>query len=231
MSDRDSKDQPSYSCGLLRRRQVTVPTFRGSLVFLLAFAGILILVVRTVHPFLAVNAPVTGGVLVIEGWAPDYALEAAAELFKRDHYDRLFVTGGPLEWGSPLSEYKTTADLSTATLLKLGLNTNSVQPVPARFVRRDRTYASAVALKKCFEANGTVPSKVNLLTVGPHARRSRLMFEKAFGKGVTIGVTALPVRDYEPARWYRSSQGFRVVTGEAMAYGYARFFFRAPKQS
>jgi len=179
---------------------------------------------------LAVNAPVTGGVLVIEGWAPDYALEAAADQLRRDHYDKLFVTGGPLEWGSPLSEYKTTADVSAATLLKLGLSSNSVQAVPGPLVRRDRTYSSAVALKKWFEDHGTIPSKINLLTVGPHARRSRLMFEKAFGKRVMVGVTALPVRDYDPAHWYRSSQGFRVVTGEAMAYGYARLFFRAPKQ-
>ncbi len=229
MSHSPPKEQ-RFCCGLLQRRSVIVPTFRGCLVFILVVAILLVLVIRTVHPFLAVNAPVTGGVLVIEGWAPDYALEAAAEQFNRDHYDKLFVTGGPLEWGSPLSEYKTTADVSAATLLKLGLSTNSVQAVPGPLVRRDRTYSSAVALKKWFEDHGTVPSKVNLLTVGPHARRSRLMFEKAFGKGVMVGVTALPVRDYDPAHWYRSSQGFRAVTGEAMAYGYARFFFRAPKQ-
>jgi len=229
VSDSAPKEQ-RFCCGLFRRRSVIVPTFRGCLVFLLGLAVLLVLVIRTIHPFLAVNAPVAGGVLVIEGWAPDYALEAAAEQFKRDHYDKLFVTGGPLEWGSPLSEYKTTADVSAATLLKLGLSSNSVQAVPGPLVRRDRTYSSAVALKKWFEDHGTIPSKVNLLTVGPHARRSRLMFEKAFGKGVAVGVTALPVRDYDPARWYRSSQGFRVVTGEAMAYGYARLFFRAPKQ-
>ena len=52
------------------------------------------------------------------------------------------------------------------------------------------------------------------------------MFEKALGKDVQIGVTALPVQDYDPAHWYRSSPGFRDVTGEALAYCYARFLFR-----
>ena len=216
--------------GLLRRRQVVVPTFRGCLLLFLVLGSAVVFLVRTIHPFLAVNAPVSGGALVIEGWAPDYALQATAELFARDHYDRIFVTGGPLEWGSPLAAYKTTAEVSAATLFKMGLSTNAVQPVSAPLVMRDRTYNSAVALKKWFVEHGGVPQKINLLTVGPHARRSRLMFQKAFGKEVEIGVTALPVRDYDPGKWYRSSQGFRVVTGEAMAYGYARFFFRPPHE-
>jgi uncharacterized SAM-binding protein YcdF (DUF218 family) len=229
VSERSSKEQPKPGWGLFRRRKIAVPTLRGCLLIILICGGLLFALVRTIHPFLAVNAPVTGGVLVIEGWAPDYALEAAADQVDRDHYEKLFVTGEPLEYGSPLSEYRTTAEVSAATLLKLGLGSNLVQAVPGPRVRRDRTYSSAVALKKWFEDHGTLPAKINLLTVGPHARRSRLMFEKAFGKGVSVGVTALPVRDYDPKRWYRSSQGFRVVTGEALAYCYARLLFRAPK--
>jgi len=230
VNDKPAKEQRRTGWGLLRRRQVVVPTYRGCLLVLFLFAGIFILFLRTIHPFLAVNDPVAGGVLVIEGWAPDYALEAAADQLKGHHYDKLFVTGGPLEWGSPLTEYKTTAAVSAATLIKMGLSSNSVQAVPGPLVRRDRTYSSALALKTWFEEHGTVPEKVNLVTVGPHARRSRLMFQKAFGKGVTVGVISIPVRDYDPARWYRSSQGFRAVTGEAMAYCYARFLFRTGKQ-
>ena len=85
--------------------------------------------------------------LVVEGWAPDYMLEAAIAEFKRNHYARLFVTGIPLEQGAPLSEYKNYAYLGAATLLKLGLSTNDVQAVPTPLTRRDRTYAMALSLK------------------------------------------------------------------------------------
>src|SRR5262249_31369852 len=153
--------------------------------------------------------------------------KAALSEFQTNHYELLFVTGGPLEQGGHLSEYKSYAELGAATLIQLGMPTNLVVAVPAPRVIRDRTYASALSLKAWFAAPGMTPKRVHLLTVGPHARRSRLLFEKAFGREVTIGVVSLPVSDYDPGHWWRSSQGFRVVTSEAIAYFYARFLFRA----
>lgn len=216
--------------GLLRRRQCLVPTGRGWAAVILSCAALAVAGVLRIHPFLAANDPQPGGALVVEGWSPDYALEAAVAEFNRDHYEKLYVTGGPIEQGAPLSEYKTYAELAAATLLKLGLSTNAVQAVPAPFVPQDRTYTSAVYLRRWLHEHGVSPAKFNLLTLGPHARRSRLLFEKALGKRAIVGVIVVPVRDYEPRRWWRSSQGFRSVTGEALAYGYVRFIFRAPKE-
>jgi len=111
-------------------------------------------------------------------------------------------------------------------LLKLGMDSNALQPVPAPWVRRDRTYSSAVSLKAWLNARQMRPASINLITEGPHARRSRLLFEKALGKGIAVGIIALPTRGYDPRHWWRSSQGVRQVTGEAIAYCYARFLFR-----
>jgi len=213
--------------GLCRRRLCWVPTWRGWLLTALLFVLVATILVRGAHPFLAVNAPVPGGVLVVEGWASDAGMEAVISEFKANHYEKLFVTGGPLEQGAPLSEYRTYAELGAATLLKLGMPTNAVQAVPAPRVNRDRTYASAVTLRQWFADHGMTPDKINLMSGGPHARRSRLLFQKAFGSGVTIGVIAGPVSEYDPRHWWRSSQGFRVVTSEAIAYLYARVLFRA----
>jgi uncharacterized SAM-binding protein YcdF (DUF218 family) len=207
-----------------------VPTARGWAAVILICAALALAAVRGVHPFLAANDPQPGGALVVEGWAPDYALQAAIAEFQRNHYERLYVTGGPIEQGAPLSEYKTYAELGAATLLKLGMSTNVVQAVPAAFVAQDRTYTSAVYLRKWLHEHGVSPAKFNVLTTGPHARRSRLLFQKALGKDAIVGVIAVQVRDYEPGRWWRSSQGVRAVTSEAVAYGYARFIFRAPKE-
>jgi hypothetical protein len=195
-----------------------------------ALVAVAILSARVLPGFLAVNDPVTGGVLVVEGWAPDYAMQAAADEFKRHHYEKLLVTGIPLERGAPLSEYRTHAELGAAVLLKLGLSTNAVQAVPAIAVMQDRTYAMALTLKRWMEEHGIAATRVNLMTLGPHARRSRLLFEKALGKGVTVGVTAVPPEDYDPTHWWRSSQGVRVIISEALGYAYARFLFFPPKQ-
>ena len=216
--------------GLLRRRQCLVPTVRGWGLLAFSFAALMLLAVREVRPFLAVTDPVPGGVLVVEGWVPDYMLEAAIAEFRQNHYTKLFVTGTPLERGAPLSEYTNFAFLGAASLVKLGLSTNDVQPVPTGLTRRDRTYTSALSLKQWWREHGLTPSKVNLITGGPHARRSRLLFEKALGKSVTVGVIALADREYDEQRWWHYSQGVRTVIDEALAYVYARLLFHPPAE-
>jgi hypothetical protein len=215
--------------GMVRRRELVVPTWRGwlllfAIVFLGAFCA-----VRGIHGFLSVNDPKPGGVLVVEGWAADYALADTVTEFNRNHYDKLYVTGGPIEQGAALSEYHTYAELATAVLVKLGMSTNVMESVPAPAVVKDRTYASAVALRACWKASGISPKTVNLMTEGSHARRSRLLFEKALGAKVAVGVIALPSRAYDPKHWWRSSQGVRTEIGESFAYVYARFLFHPPK--
>jgi hypothetical protein len=211
--------------GLLCRRQCHVPTLRGWLVLGLGLILLAVVAALEINPFLSITDERPGGVLVVEGWAPDYALRAAIAEFSRNHYEKLYVTGGPIDQGAPLSEYGTYAELGTATLLKMGLSTNLVQAVPAPWVRQDRTYTSAVCLRSWWREHASSPTKVNLITVGAHARRSRLLFEKALGKGVAVGVIAVQDNEFDMAHWWRSSAGVRTVLSEALAYGYARFLF------
>ncbi len=49
-----------------------------------------------IHPFLAQTHRVDTEVLVVEGWLPNYALEMAAEEFKKNKYQVLLTIGGPL---------------------------------------------------------------------------------------------------------------------------------------
>lgn len=211
--------------GLFRRRECLVPTWRGCALFLLLFAALSVGIGRHLHSFLSMNERVTGGVMAVEGWAHDYALESALKQFKRDHYETIFVTGGPIETGAPLSEHKTYAERGAAILVKLGVETNLVQAVPAGWVRTDRTYAAAVALRDWTREHNVTLTNVQLISEGPHARRSRLLFAKALGPKVRVGITSIPVLDYDPDHWWRSSAGVRGVIGELLAYGYARFLF------
>lgn len=218
-------------CGLLRRRSCWLPTWRAWLSLLAALLFVSVLVVRFLHPFLAVNDPIPDGLLVVEGWTPDYGMAIAAKEFARDQYHKLYVTGGPIEYGSFLVGYKTYAELGAATLVKLGLDSNVVQAVPAPQVRQDRTYNSAVALKKWLLAHDIKPQRIHLVSDGPHCRRSRLLFQKAMGNDVVIGITSIPPKDYDAAHWWRYSAGVRVVIGEGLAYLYARFLFSPPNGS
>jgi uncharacterized SAM-binding protein YcdF (DUF218 family) len=216
--------------GLLRRRQVVVPTWKGWLLLAVVLGPVALFAIRGLHSFLMVNAPVTGGVLVVEGWAPDYALQSVVEEFKRDRYEHVYVTGGPIEFGAPLMEYKTYAERGAAILVKYGLATNLVQAVPAPFVAQDRTYMAAMTLRRWWHDRGITPTRVQLITEGLHARRSRLMFQRALGKQVQVGVSAIGGRDYDPEHWWRYSAGVRGVIGETVAYLYAVVLFHPGRE-
>ena len=191
----------------------------------MSFAVLLVVFVRSLHSVLAVNDPIPDGLLVVEGWTPDYGLQKAIEEMKRDHYAKIYVTGGPLEYGTYLTSYQTYAQLGAATLIRLGLDSNLVQAVPAPRVRQDRTYASAVSLRTWLIAHGIQPTRIHLISEGPHSRRSRLLYQMAMGNGVVVGVTSIPGQEYDPKHWWRYSAGVRNIIGEALAYLYARLIF------
>jgi hypothetical protein len=199
-------------------------------VLLFVGAGLILLAIREVHPFLAVNDPIPGGVLVVEGWLPDYALRETIAEFNRSHSSKLFVTGGPIERGAPLADYKSLAELCAASLVRLGLDTNVVQAIPAPEVRRDRTYTSAVVLRTWLELHKMGRTTINVVSIGTHARRTRLLFKKAMGNTYTVGIICIQDRGYDPRRWWESSAGVRSVIDETIAYSYARFLFRLPPQ-
>ena len=192
---------------------------------LFAIAALVVFSIRGAYSFLTVNDPVDSSALVVEGWLPDYALQEAITEFGRGHYRRIFVTGGPLDNGAPLSEYRTFAELGAATLLRLGLNTNAVQAVPAPKVRLDRTYASAMALKSWLGSHEVADTNFNVISLGPHSRRSRLLFEKALGKGYKVGIIAIENQEYDAKQWWASSAGVRSMLDEIIAYVYARLSF------
>lgn len=181
---------------------------------------------RNAHKFLALNRPIESKILVVEGWMPDYALERVKSKFEESGYQLLITTGGPLSRGSFLSEYKTYAELAASTLRAIGFSSEKLSAVTCPKVRKDRTFASAVALKKWFEDNSIKETKFNVVSLGTHARRTRLLFRKAFGREFSIGIIAIRNEDYNPRRWWSSSSGVRSVLNEFFAYFYAAILFR-----
>lgn len=215
--------------GLLRRRQCIVPTWQGWLVLLLVIGVAATIAVRSVYGFLAVNEPLPGGILVVEGWSPDYVLEGAVNEYRKGHYERICLTGGPIEFGNAMREHKTYAEYAKAMCVKLGVPPESLHAVPASPVERDRSYASALALGRWIREHNAMDSKINIAGNGAHSRRTRLVYQKALGPGVRIGISNIEEMNFDPTRWWRSSSGVRVVLDELIAYTYARFVFSPPK--
>jgi uncharacterized SAM-binding protein YcdF (DUF218 family) len=192
------------------------------MVFLLGFG----IFVFEIHPFLAETRPVESKIMVVEGWLNEFSLRQVAKEFKDGNYRQIYTTGGPVEGsGRYESDPMTLASVAAGRLKKFGVPPECVQMVPSRVVDRDRTFGSAVALRNWFDEHKTSVRNFNLFTEGPHARRSQLLFQEAFGSEAKVGVIAISSPDYDAKHWWHYSEGVRAIIGETIAYAYAEFFF------
>jgi len=212
--------------GILTRKQRWGFSWYGWLlvafVLLLGTAGF----VYTIFPFLAVTQRVDSNVLVVEGWVPQFAIEAAVREFRSGAYSIVYTTGGPVSgMGGYTNDYNTLASVGATRLRAAGLAPEVVRMVPSRVMERDRTYGAAVALQNWLRGHGGVPAKINVLTAEAHARRTQFLFQRALGSQVQVGVIAIQNPDYDPKRWWRYSDGVREVVAETVAWIYAKFFF------
>lgn len=217
---------PRETCwGLVRRQECWRLSRRARLLlFLLAVAGAAF-VFCGVHPFLAVERRAGGEYLVIEGWVPNYALEQGIREFRSGHYRGILTTGCEILNGVNVEPGDNHAKYAADRLKWLGFAPARVEAVPAEGRHRNRTYLSAVALREWFTERDIPVKAIDVLTVGAHARRSRLLYDKAFRGRVAVGSIAVTDREYDPVQWWKSSEGVREVVGEGLAYLYARIFF------
>jgi uncharacterized SAM-binding protein YcdF (DUF218 family) len=182
--------------------------------------------VYTIFPFLAITQRVDSNVLVVEGWVPPFAIEAAVREFRSGAYAIVYTTGGPVGgMGGYTNDYNTLASVAATRLRAAGLAPEVVRMVPSRVMEHDRTFGAAVALRDWLRRHGGVPAKVNVLTANAHARRTRLLFQCALGSQVQVGVISIQDPDYDPKRWWRYSDGVREVVAETGAWIYAKLFF------
>jgi uncharacterized SAM-binding protein YcdF (DUF218 family) len=225
----DSSSQRFW--GIFLRRERWSLSWRGWLLFALVLLVTFFVLLRWTYPFLAVTHRVDTNVLVVEGWIHEYAIRAAVKEFQSNHYERVLTTGGPVAGiGGYINDFQTSASVGADLLKKAGVPDEFLQMVPSRISGRDRTYSSAVALRDWIQKRQSAVRRINVLTENTHARRTWMLFQKALGKNVQVGVIAVPNPDYDNRRWWGYSEGVKDVGSEALAYVYARLFFH-PSES
>lgn len=211
--------------GLLRRKEKWVLSWRGRFVVWGTLAIFAIIFILKIHSFLAVTERVDTQYLVIEGWVPNYALEESIAEFKSRPYTKIFTVGADPLTGKNLEPGDSVALEAYKRLAWMGVSKDVLQACPANIKYRNRTFQSAKALKKWAEDNHVPLTSFNLVTLGAHARRSRLLFEEAFDGKASVGIISVTHREYDPDHWWKYSEGVREVIGEGIAYVYASLFF------
>lgn len=212
--------------GLLVQKWRWSLSLRAKGLFIIAFLGLAFVYVRGVYPFLAVSAPVSGGLTVIEGWIHETGVVQAVAALDAEHERDIIIVCALITSEFDRKSGRQRAEYIAAKLMVAGVPQERIHLVFAEVASRDRTYHTALALKSWLRGRGPAAGSLNVITAGPHARRSRLLFRKAFGKGVKVGIFPIEDPDICPIRWWRSSEGVSTILYQTIAFFYAKLFFR-----
>jgi hypothetical protein len=193
-------------------------------------AGLLILalivfVLANVHSFLAVTSPVVSEILVVEAWFWNRpALKEAAEEYRRGCYQYVVVVGSFESDKANFSQKPGDAELAACQLKRLGIEDSRIIVLSAPAVERHRTFSMAINFRKWMINKSPQTKAINVFTIGVHSRKSRILFEKALGSKVKVGIISGSEHAYTPAFWWSSATGLRIVSRNIAGYFYALFY-------
>ena len=137
-------------------------------------------------------------------------------------YDRGAVDGNKLY----PTDYRSEAEESADILKRAGVPEEMLVTVAAPPTEYDKTYATAVAVRDWFEQQPEgLPAALNVFSESAHARRSRLLYQKAFGDGVRIGIIAVPREGVSANTWWKTPSGRAFTIAQIIKYVYARLLF------
>jgi hypothetical protein len=213
---------------LWRRRDLPVPTVWGWMLILLVAVAVSGFVIRHAYSFLALEKPAGANVLVVEGWITPEDLDQSLALIRRHDYRRVITTGGPLMNAPAFQAPSTYAVLARDYLISKGVPAASITAIPAPRSARDRTYLSAVLVRDSLAQSGQPIEAIDVFSAAVHSRRTQLLYQMAFGPSVKIGIFAARPVEYDPAAWWKTSAGAKIVIMEAISWTWTVLFFTQP---
>ena len=192
---------------------------------MLAVLIALVWFVLAIHDFLAISDPVQANVLVVESWVRESAaMQEVADEFNRGKYD-VVLTASLLpgaQGSGPMQENNATH--AAEQLRKLGVDAHVIKVLTVPNLDRHRTYTSALAVKHWLVNSQVHAIGINVYTIGAHARKSQVLFRRAFDRSIPIGVIAGTETGYSPERWWLSMRGIYTVLRKTVGYLYAKWW-------
>ena len=165
--------------------------------------------------FFSLTRRLPAEVLVVEGWIGNDGVRVAAAEFERGGYRYIVATGGQTEDRQSSSNF---AEMAGRELIRRGVPEDRIIIAPTGEIEHERTFKSAVAAWRALQKRGIHPKAINVLTLGPHARRSRLVYAKVYAPTTQVGVIAWAPSEYETAPWWRSSSRTKCFLKEIVGY-------------
>jgi hypothetical protein len=183
-----------------------------------AIAGGTVLYAVKIHDFLALNQPVHGDILVIEGWFPDVsAMLDAADAARNGNYQRIVCVAAEMSE----STRAPSAQRAAERLLAMGIDAARVHVIVVKHAERDRTFRCAIAVRRWLECDYPAVRSIDVFTVGIHSRKSYVLYERAMPRGFKVGVIAGTESGYPVSHWWFSVHGVYLIFRNTIGYLYA----------
>jgi len=158
-------------------------------------------------------------VVVVEGWLNDRVLRRVADLVNKGSVKRVFVVGNRMEYASNFFPKHTFAEMGRLILIRYGVPKDKIVAVPFD-VLRDRTLASAMALKEYLDKRHMDVHAFEILTEDIHSRRTYMTYRAVFGRDIEIGVVPISNGVFDSFNWHYCSEGLKQVFAEDVALLY-----------
>jgi len=89
------------------------------------------------------------------------------------------------------------AELARKRFLVLGIDSSLIVAIPGKRAKINRTLSSTLAVRDWIETSNIEITGINIVSLGVHARRSLMTYQKVLDKSYAIGVISLPDFKYQ----------------------------------
>jgi hypothetical protein len=136
-----------------------------------------------------------------------YQHNSVSVISKTEGYDRI------------VNNFYSVAELARKKLLAMGIDSNLVIAIPCKSVRINRTLESALAVLDWFMTSNIEVKGINIESLGTHARRTWMTYNKILNKKCEIGIISIP--DNKD----RYSSRYRILKTLRESFGLVYYWF------
>jgi hypothetical protein len=91
-----------------------------------------------------------------------------------------------------INNFNSNAEYTRNELIRMGVDSSRIVAVPGEMTYINRTLKSALAFRDWLKASKCTVKGINIISSGPHARRTWMIYNKILGKNYSVGIITLP---------------------------------------
>jgi hypothetical protein len=112
-----------------------------------------------------------------------------------------------------VNNFNSCAELARNWLLSKSIDSSLIIAVPGERVSINRTLTSALAFRDWLKTTNIDIKGINIISLGTHARRTWMIYNKILNEKYAIGIISLPDYNYNHSRIYRLFKTIRESLG------------------